>query len=73
MCSLRCLFGKEKDNSLTAINVTYTDDVDKREIEGLLEFSNLFKQTNKLIILTKNIEKKEKNILFIPLWKWLLS
>lgn len=64
---------KEKDNSLTAINVTYTDDVDKREVEGLLEFSNLFKKTNKLIILTKDIEKKEKNILFIPLWKWLLS
>jgi len=64
---------KNKDNSLTAINVSYTNKIEEREINALLDFKNKFSKTKKLIILTKNLEKKEKGIEFIPLWKWLLD
>lgn len=63
---------KNEDNSLTAINVTYTDDIDKRETEALLEFNKSFKKINELFLLTKNTEKNEHGIIFMPLWKWLL-
>ncbi len=64
---------KEKNNNLHAINVSYTDDIKQREINGLIEFKKKFKQCKSLIILTKNLEKKEKTINFIPLWKFLLE
>ncbi|MEK6857115.1 MAG: ATP-binding protein [Nanoarchaeota archaeon] len=63
---------KNKNQTLTAINVTYSDNVDEREINSLLEFKSAFKKTSELILLTKDTEKKEKGIQFIPLWKWLL-
>ncbi len=64
---------KNKDNSLTAINVSYTDEIKEREIKGLLEFQNAFKsKVKELIILTKNVGKNKNGINFIPLWKWLL-
>ncbi|MBU2639289.1 MAG: ATP-binding protein [Nanoarchaeota archaeon] len=63
---------KNKDNSLEAINVSYTDDLDEREVKGLLEFKKKFRKIKKLVIITKNMEKKENGIKFIPLWKWLL-
>lgn len=64
---------KNKDNSLTAINVAYTDKIGEREINGLQEFKNEFKKTSKLLLLTKDTEKSELGIKFIPLWKWLLE
>ncbi len=64
---------KEKDQSLTAMNVSYTDEIDEREEKALLEFKQSFKKTKQFIIITKEMEKKEKNIKFIPLWKWLLK
>ncbi|MEA3379134.1 MAG: hypothetical protein U9Q69_05890 [Nanoarchaeota archaeon] len=57
----------------TAINVSYTNKIEEREINALLDFKKEFKKTKKLIILTKDLEKKEKGIEFIPLWKWLLE
>lgn len=64
---------KEKDNKLTAINVSYTDKINKREIDSLLKFKSFFdKKINKLIIITKNTEKVENGIQLIPLWKWAL-
>jgi len=63
---------KNKDNSLTAINVSYTDEIEEREIKSLLEFKKEFKKAKELILLTKDTEKKEQGIKFIPLWKWLL-
>ncbi|MEK6893635.1 MAG: ATP-binding protein [Nanoarchaeota archaeon] len=64
----------KKDNqSLTAINVTYTDEISGREIFSLIEFKKNFNKTKELIVLTKSLEKKEKGISFIPLWKWLLD
>lgn len=60
------------DNGLEAVNVSYGASIEKREIESLLEFSQKNKKA-KLILITRNTEKKEKNIKFIPLWKWLLK
>ena len=60
-----------EENNLTAMNLTYTDDISKREIEGLLEFKEKYKNT-KIVILTKELEQTDKNkIKYIPLWKWL--
>ncbi|MFH1638335.1 MAG: ATP-binding protein [Candidatus Woesearchaeota archaeon] len=64
---------KNRDNSLTAINVSYTNNINQREIESLLEFKSVFGKTKELILLTKDLEKQEKGIKFIPLWKWLLK
>jgi len=64
---------KEPTQKLTAINVCYSDEIDEREIKGLLEFKREFKKTKELIIITKDMEKKEQGIQFMPLWKWLLN
>ncbi|MBW6470546.1 MAG: ATP-binding protein [Methanosarcinaceae archaeon] len=64
---------KNIDNSLTAINVSFTNELDERKTRALMEFSDEFKpKVNELILLTKNTEKIEDGIVFIPLWKWLL-
>jgi len=64
---------KNKDQSLSAINVSYGDEIKEREIKGLLELKEEFKsKVKELILLTKKIEKKESGINFVPLWKWLL-
>ena len=63
---------KNKDQTLTAINVFYGDNVDEREINALIEFKKVFKKIKELIIITNDTEKKEGNIKFVPLWKWLL-
>ena len=61
-------------NNLQGINVTYSDEINKRETQGLKEFKEEFKgKVRKLMIITKNIEKREEGIEFIPLWKWLLE
>lgn len=64
---------KSDEQDLTAINVAYTDEINKRETNSLLEFKKKFNKAKKLIVLTKDTEKKENNIKFIPLWKWLLN
>ena len=65
---------KNRDQSLSAINISYTDEINERETSSLLEFKNEFgSKTKDLILLTKDTEKKEKGIVFIPLWKWLLQ
>lgn len=66
---------KNSDDTLTALNVTYTDDISKRETEGLLEFSKEFSQVKDLILLTKDTddEESESEVKMMPLWKWLLD
>lgn len=63
---------KNKDQSLTAINVSYTDAIDARETDALLEFQKTFKNIKEIILITKNVEREKGGIAFIPLWKWLL-
>ena len=64
---------KNKDQSLNAMNVCYGDEIDEREIEGLNKFKEEFSKTKKLMIITKDVEKVDGGIEFIPLWKWLLK
>ena len=64
---------KNKDNKLTAINVSYSDDAKEREMNGLKELKKKYDKTEELIIITKDLEKEENGIKFIPLWKWLLK
>lgn len=64
---------KNPDYSLEAINVSYTDEIDERETKGLLEFKSQNKKTVKLLLITKNTEKTENGIKFVPLWKWLIQ
>ncbi len=64
---VKCDSGK-----LEAINVSFTDDINDRELNGLDELSKEYKLASKIII-TKGLEKKEAGIEFVPLWKWLLG
>ncbi|MDP7078951.1 MAG: ATP-binding protein [Candidatus Undinarchaeales archaeon] len=64
---------KNRDRTLSALNVTYTDTVSEREVNALMEFSERFERTRDMIILTRNLERKEGGISFVPLWIWLLS
>lgn len=64
---------KHGNNSITAINVTCTDDIEESEVRGLLQCREALKNVDELIVLTKTLEKKERGIMFIPLWKWLLT
>lgn len=58
---------------LTAINVTHTDSIPKREAEALLEFREI-NGSAKLILITKDTEKTDENgIAYVPLWKWLIG
>ena len=58
---------------LTAINVTFTDDITPREKEGLLEFKEKYTNVD-LVIITKELEQIDTvGIKYIPLWKWLLG
>ncbi len=63
---------KEKNNSLTAINVTYTDKIFERETTGLIEFKEQYKDA-KLMIITKDLKKIKEGIEYVPLWEFLLE
>lgn len=64
---------KNPDNSLDAINVSYTEEINERETAGLEEFKEQNKRAKKLLVLTKNLEKTQGGIEYTPLWKWLLE
>ncbi|HII30224.1 hypothetical protein COT48_05195 [Candidatus Woesearchaeota archaeon CG08_land_8_20_14_0_20_47_9] len=63
-------------DKLTAINVTFSSEINKREVKSLLEFKGSFKKQAKkpikLITITKDLEIRSDGISFVPLWKWLL-
>lgn len=65
---------KDGDNNLEAFNVTYSDDIKERELEGLKEFKDKYKENvKKLTLITRDTDGKEEGINYIPLWKWLLK
>ena len=61
---------------IQATNVSSKDEVEKREVDGLLAASKATK-CNNLIVITwdySGIQRTEKRkVTFIPLWKWLLE
>ncbi|MBI5228078.1 ATP-binding protein [Candidatus Micrarchaeota archaeon] len=64
---------KNNDQTLTALNVSYADEINEREILSLREFKLQYKnKVKELVLITENTEKQEHGIIFIPLWKWLL-
>ncbi|MBS3128458.1 ATP-binding protein [Candidatus Woesearchaeota archaeon] len=63
---------KDKSEKITAINVTYTNEIDEREINSLLDFRKKYEKCTELIIITKDVEKEENGIKYIPIIKWLL-
>ncbi|HLC72123.1 MAG TPA: ATP-binding protein [Candidatus Nanoarchaeia archaeon] len=64
---------KNKDQSLTAINVSYTDEILEREARALEEFKKEMKtRCKELLMITKTREEKVGPIRYVPLWKWLL-
>jgi predicted AAA+ superfamily ATPase len=65
---------KRRDNMLVGVNVTYTEVIDEREIKALLEFKENFgERVLELILLTRNVERSEDGITYIPIRKWLLG
>ena len=63
---------KHRNGRLSAINVSYSDEIDQRETEGLYEFREKFGKSE-LTILTRDTEKNENGIAYAPLWRWLLE
>lgn len=64
---------KEKDQTLEAVNICYGEEINERETKALKECKETFKEkVKRLVIITKDVEKEEEGIKFIPLWKWLL-
>jgi predicted AAA+ superfamily ATPase len=66
---------KNKDGSVDLINVCYSGEIPQREVDSITEFIEKYprKKISKCLILTKDIEKTEKNIEYLPIWKWLLK
>jgi predicted AAA+ superfamily ATPase len=64
------IVAKEINGTIHAINVTYGETIDQREITGLLEFKENYPKATTLLI-TKDIEKTADGIRHIPLYKWL--
>lgn len=61
--------------ALSLYNISYTNNPDDREIEGMLEGLKEFKLTSGVIFTKNYFTKKEiegRTIEFIPLWVWLI-
>jgi len=64
---------KNPDDSLDAINVSYTDTPDEREYAGLREFLTEFQsKVRSRLLITRDLEGETEGIRCVPLWKWLL-
>ena len=68
-------FAVNIDGRLEAVNVSFGEKIEKRETDSLLEFANKFKfkKVKKITLITKDTDKQEGAIRFVPLYKWLLE
>ena len=64
-----------RDNGkLQAINISYGRELGNGDTNPLLEFVQVTgKHEADLTIITKDTEKRERGVNFVPLWKWLLE
>ncbi|MDP6627867.1 MAG: ATP-binding protein [Methanopyri archaeon] len=59
-------------DELTAINVTFTDEVDEREVRALEEFRDAFPdRVRDLVLITRDLYEGG-SVRKVPLWRWLL-
>lgn len=65
-------FVVKQGKNLSGINVSFDPEIDKREIDSLLEFKERFKNVKELLLITRDLETTERKIKCVPLWKWLL-
>ncbi len=54
------------------IEVKYSEKVKEQELKGLWQFMAQF-GVQEGVVLTKNVDKKEGDILYVPVWKWLVN
>ncbi len=64
---------KHRDHTLTALNVTYSEDVPGREIDALLEFKGQSRGVRELLLLTRDAAGEERGVTIMPAWQWLLG
>ena len=65
---------KESNTDFLAINISYADEILQRELSGLLEFKETFKDYKiTLVLLSKDTTETRDEIIIEPLWKWLLT
>ncbi|MFQ5975372.1 MAG: hypothetical protein ACE5J5_03535, partial [Candidatus Hydrothermarchaeales archaeon] len=61
--------------SITPVESKYKDKIQKKEIKGLMKFLEEF-SVERGYVVTRDFEAeeriKDRHIIFIPLWKWLL-
>jgi len=57
-------------NEVIPIEVKYTNEIDRKDIKGLVRFCEEFR--TKGIVVTKDILKNEGNIIFMPAWLFLM-
>lgn len=57
-------------NEVIPVEVKYTNEIGKKDIKGLVKFCEEFE--SKGIVVTKDLLKKEENIIFIPAWVFLM-
>jgi len=60
-----------EEKKLIPFEVKYSDRIKENELKGLWQFMEEFSTAG--IVLTKNLEKKEGMVHYLPLWKWLLE
>lgn len=56
-------------NEVIPIEVKYSDNIDKKDIKGLLKFCEEFKTRG--LVITKDLLRNEGNTMFIPAWLFL--
>lgn len=67
-------FVARENGELRAINISYGRELGEGESNSLLEFQySIGKREADLTVITKDTEKNEKGISYVPLWKWLLN
>ncbi len=67
-------FVARENGKLLALNISYGKELGGAEARSLLEFQcAVGKHDARMAIITKDTEKTENGISYVPLWKWLLN
>ena len=61
-----------KKDKIIPLEIKYKDNIAKKDIKGIIKFMEKFK-IKKGIVLTKNNKSETKNLIFVPVWEFLLN